>query len=149
MPGVDWRLYKAQLKKESSLDPGAISPAGAMGLAQFMPGTWTDVSRDLGFEGVSAFSVRHAIDAGAYYMATLRLKWSSPRPEVDRHNLALASYNAGFGNILAAQRLCAGALLYPDIIICLPQVTGRHAKETTNYVPAIWRLYTLQLFGGI
>lgn len=148
MPGVDWRLYKAQLYQESRLDPFAVSPAGAQGIAQFMPGTWAEVSGKLDFGGAHAFSAKYAIEAGAYYMARLRRNWHAPRPEADRHNLALASYNAGLGNILRAQRHCGGAALYAEIITCLPAITGHHAEETQTYIPRIWRHYSLIMIGG-
>lgn len=149
LPGVPWRLWKAQLYQESRLDPDAVSPAGAVGIAQFMPATWLAVSRQLGYGLIDRRLAAPAIEAGAYYMATLRAVWSSPRPEHDRHSLAMASYNAGTGNMLAAQRACGGALLYDDIMICLPQVTGRYAAETIGYAPAIWRWFALmQLEGG-
>lgn len=141
MPGVDWRLLKAQYWQESRLDPFAVSPAGAQGIAQFMPATWAETSKALRFGGVAAFSARHAIDAGAYYMSKQRRAWYSPRPERDRHSLALASYNAGLGNIAKAQRLCMGAIPYDAIIACLPDVTGHHAQETMTYVPRIWGYY--------
>src|SRR5690606_20537269 len=44
LPGYDWRLYKAQLWQESKLNPYATSPAGAKGIAQFMPATWAEWS---------------------------------------------------------------------------------------------------------
>lgn len=138
LPAVDWRLYKAQLWQESRLDPDAVSPVGARGLAQFMPATWDEVVRDLGL-GQAGPHEAVAIDAGAYYMAKLRRIWGTPRPERDRHSLALASYNAGAGNLIKAQRLCGMAVRFDDIIRCLPQVTGRHAAETQHYVPAIYR----------
>ncbi len=147
MPGVDWKLYKAQLFQESRLDPTAVSPAGAEGIAQFMPGTWGEVSEKLDFEGASAFSARFAIEAGAYYMARLRRNWFAPRPEWDRHSLAMASYNAGLGSILKAQRRCGGRNLYPEIIRCLPEVTGHHAAETQTYVPRIWKYHSQLLLG--
>ena len=128
------------------LDPDAVSPVGATGLAQFMPGTWADVSRQLGLHGVPPTHARHAIDAGAYYMARLQRTWSAPRPFMDRHMLAQASYNAGAGHLIKAQRLCTQqtqkpAALYADIIKCLPQVTGHHSRETITYVQRIarWR----------
>ncbi|MDP5211966.1 transglycosylase SLT domain-containing protein [Pseudoalteromonas tunicata] len=136
LPGVDWRLYKAQLIAESDLRVDVVSPVGASGIAQFMPGTWADVSRDLALSG-SPFDPQVAIPAGAFYMAKLRGGWRWRRPERDKHNLALASYNAGFGHVLAAQRLCGDAVLYADIVRCLPMVTGRHAVETRNYVARI------------
>jgi len=147
LPGVDWRLWKAQLYQESRLDPNAMSPVGASGLAQFMPGTWADVSRQLGMEGLSPTMVEPAILAGAYYMAKLRTSWSSPRPDMDRHYLAAASYNAGLGNILKAQKRCEMLLLYDDIIRCLPSVTGRHSKETITYIERIKKWFNQMLIG--
>lgn len=147
LPGVDWRLWKAQLYQESLLDPAAVSPVGAAGLAQFMPGTWAEVSRQLGYEAVSPHMAGPAIDAGAYYMARLRRGWNSPRPEADRHSLAAASYNAGFGNILAAQRVCGGAVEYAEIIRCLPEVTGHYSRETITYVQRIWKYWTQMVLG--
>lgn len=133
----DWRWWKAQLYQESRLDPQAVSPVGATGLAQFMPATWAEMQRRLGLEGVAPTHARHAIDAGAFYMARLRGEWSAPRPFMDRHRLAQASYNAGLGSLLAAQRRCGGVNPYCGIIRCLPDVTGRHSAETITYVERI------------
>lgn len=134
--------WKAQLWQESRLDPAAVSPAGARGLAQFMPGTWDDVVRQLDLpRGADPHAARLAIDAGAYYMAKLRRAWTAERPQIERHRLAQASYNAGLGNIVKAQRVCGGARGWPQISPCLSQVTGRHARETQGYVAliAMWR----------
>ena len=133
--------WKAQLYQESRLDPAAVSPVGAAGLAQFMPGTWAMVARELRLPAGVSPHRDVAIEVGAYYMAKLRGQWSAPRPAEDRHRLAQASYNAGLGHLLAAQRLCHGPPGYEDIVACLPQVTGRHSAETIGYVKAIakWR----------
>lgn len=88
-----------------------------------------------------------AIQAGAYYMAKLRAAWTAPRPEDDRHRLALASYNAGLGNILAAQRACGGPPGYDDVMACLPEITGRHAQETLSYAPLIYRWFAVMVVG--
>lgn len=133
--------WKAQLYQESRLDPSAVSPVGAAGLAQFMPGTWAQISRELRLP--PGLSPHHAwaIEAGAYYMAKLRSQWSAPRPALDRHQLAQASYNAGLGHLLSAQRKCGGPPGYEAIVACLPQITGKHSAETIGYVKAIakWR----------
>jgi len=147
LPGVDWRLWKAQLCAESRLEPDAVSPVGAQGIAQFMPATWREIAPAAGVGAASARQVRPAALAGAYYMARLRRGWSSPRPEADRHSLAMASYNAGFGHLLTAQRRCGGSVLYAEIITCLPEVTGEHSRETIGYVRRIWRLYTVEVVG--
>jgi len=146
LPGVDWRLLKAQYYQESHLKPEAVSPVGAAGVAQFMPGTWADVSKQLGLGNANPHMAEPAILAGAYYMSKLRRSWSSPRPESDRHSLALASYNAGFGNLLKAQRMCGGGNLYKDIEPCLVRVTGHNSKETETYVRRIWRYWMEMMF---
>jgi soluble lytic murein transglycosylase-like protein len=133
-----WKLWKAQLYQESRLDPAAVSPAGARGLAQFMPATWSDIARDLDLRGSPHDDI--AIDAGAYYMAKLRQTWRRDRSAAERNELAQASYNAGAGNILKAQRYCGGARLWPAVRECLPLVTGaRNAHETITYVQRIQR----------
>ena len=77
-------------------------------------------------------------------MARLRRAWSAPRPEDERHRLAQASYNAGLGNVLRAQRLCGTASIWVEISACLPRVTGaRNARETTTYVQRIARWRTM------
>lgn len=148
LPGVDCRLYKAQLFQESRLDPNAVSPVGARGLAQFMPATWAEVSEAIGQGNASPHMVSPAINAGAYYMARLRRTWRIMRPDADRHSLALASYNAGLGNMLKAQSVCNEAVLYSDIVECLPSITGHHSDETKTYVKRIWRYFTRMLVGG-
>lgn len=133
----DWTWWKAQLYQESRLDPDAESAVGASGLAQFMPATWADVSRQLGWAGMSPHVAKYAIAAGAYYMAQLRSVWIDDRSLMEKHRLAEASYNAGTGNILAAQRLCHGHL-WQEIAPCLAQVTGQqNADQTRDYVAYI------------
>lgn len=133
-----WRLWKAQLYQESRLDPRAVSPAGARGLAQFMPATWRDVTRTLGVVASPHDDI--AIEAGAYYMAKLRGNWRRDRTVLEKNELAQASYNAGLGNILKAQHRCADARLWMEIQTCLALVTGKqNARETKNYVARIAR----------
>lgn len=144
MPGLDWKLLKAQCYQESLLKPDAVSPVGAQGLCQFMPGTWRQVmERD-----VSAFVPELSIEAAAIYMSRLRRQWSAPRPEWDRHSLALASYNAGLGHLLTAQKRCGGVAAYNGIIRCLPYVTGRHSEETITYVARIWKWFRQMTLWG-
>ena len=124
------------------MDPNAKSPVGAEGIAQMMPGTWSDMIVAMNYDKyASPYDAKLAIEAGAYYMYRLRRGWSSPRPAGDRQKLAQASYNAGMGRMMAAQKLCGMSVLYDDIIVCLPDITGRHADETIEYVRRIerWR----------
>ena len=143
LPGVDWILLKAQYYQESLLDPDAISPVGARGIAQMMPGTWEEISQAMKWGGISPHDAEFAVEAGAFYMRRMRKGWSSPRPERDRHDLALASYNAGFGNLLKAQRHCGMPIEYPEIAECLPDITGHHSKETLTYVTRTRKWHTM------
>lgn len=129
--------WKAQLCQESGLDPKAVSPVGAKGLAQFMPGTWREVAAELGLGTRTAFDPSSAIDAGAYYMGKMRRFpdwrwWQDP----ERHRMSQAGYNAGPGNVRKALRLCPGQS-WSVVARCLPDVTGRHARETITYVDRI------------
>lgn len=142
----DYRWWKAQLYAESALDPSAVSPAGARGLAQLMPGTSREVAAALKAGAASPHDVAFAIEAGAFYMARMRKAWHAERPEAERRRLAQASYNAGLGNILKAQRACKAAtgdpcLAWEEVGAHLPSVTGRHAKETLGYVQRIERIH--------
>lgn len=141
-----WKLWKAQLYQESRLDPGAVSPVGARGLAQFMPATWDDVTREMGRVGGPQDDL--AVEAGAYYMAKLRRTWKADRTALQRQELAQASYNAGTGSILKAQTRCGGAPMWPQIAPCLEQVTGpEFSRETRTYVDRIgvwWKQMELQ-----
>ncbi len=138
----NWKYWKAQLYQESRLKPTAKSPVGAMGLAQFMPNTWKQISRELDYPMfANAYMPKYSVYAGAYYMRKLRNSWSWNRPAIEKNKLAQASYNAGLGNILNAQKLCDYTILWDDIKECLPQVTGHYSKETITYVERIKRWY--------
>jgi soluble lytic murein transglycosylase-like protein len=138
--GWDWRKTKAQLLQESRLNPKAVSPAGAQGIAQMMPGTWPEVRRGIGAPAdASPFEPRFAIPGCCWYMRLMLNNWSANGRSVeDRHNLALASYNAGLGNMLAAQKRASGAVDYDTIMHSLPYITGlRNSQETHEYVVRI------------
>lgn len=141
MPGVDWKLLKAQCYQESRFKPKAVSPVGAMGLCQFMPATWQDVPMFIR-EGSSAFDERANITAAAWYNSKLFQFWHWRRPELEKIKLMLASYNAGAANVSEAQKLCDMAINYDPIIKCLPDVTGHHSKETIHYVKSITKFWS-------
>jgi len=142
LPGSDWRRYKAQLYQESRLDTYAVSPAGASGIAQFMPGTWGDVAPVLGYDLLSPFVAEPAINAGAFYLAKQMGIWTEPRSYDELRILGEAGYNAGTGNILSAQRECRALPClecrnWDEISLYLHRVTGRHSAETIDYIQKI------------
>jgi membrane-bound lytic murein transglycosylase MltF len=141
LPVYDWRWFKAQARAESSLNPEAVSPAGAQGLMQIMPGTWADLEEELGIIA-SPFNAKVNIRFGVHYMRKMVRFWKAPRTDEERLKLAQASYNAGAGSILRAQRLCNDASLWSQIAWCLPEVTGgKNSHETITYVERIARYY--------
>ena len=134
--GTDWRMLKAQCYQESRLQPFAVSPVGAYGLCQFMPNTAAEMKRKHP-ELENFWLPEISIYAAARYMNQMNKFWSSPRPFDERYKLALASYNAGAGNIHKAQKRCGMPTPYKPIIKCLSLVTGHHSKETIDYVRLI------------
>jgi membrane-bound lytic murein transglycosylase F len=147
---LDWKWIKAQAMAESSLNPAAVSPVGARGLMQLMPGTSQEVARRLGLPD-RPHDPRIAILLGVAYDRQLWDMWSAPRPDAERLRLMLASYNAGPGNILEAQRRAQAAGLegaaWEDIAEHLPSVTGLHSVETINYVGRIEAFYPRLVVG--
>lgn len=133
-----WHWVKAQAFQESRFDPAAVSPVGATGLMQIMPATGRELARQTGVEGPLTSPAVNVL-YGTFYLRRMLSIWSTPRPPIARLELAFASYNAGAGHIIKAQTLANGALLWDDIQVALPQVTGRHSEETRTYVRRIHR----------
>jgi Transglycosylase SLT domain/D-alanyl-D-alanine carboxypeptidase/Putative Flp pilus-assembly TadE/G-like len=90
-------LLAAQIYAESGFNPFAVSPAGAQGIAQFMPGT----ARGMGLE--DPFDPDLAIDAQAHLMRDLLRRFGAVP-------LALAAYNAGPAPVSA----CGCVPPYPE-----------------------------------
>ena len=147
LPATDWRLLKAQGIQESQLEPNAKSQAGALGIMQFMPATWDEWSLKAGFKYVERTEPEASIFTGALYMRWLIAEWAWPRPEIDRYCLALASYNAGIGNLLKAQDAAHDSISYSSIVNKLPDITGDHARETIWYVKKILAYYNDMVTG--
>jgi hypothetical protein len=100
-------LLAAQLYVESGFNPNARSPAGAEGIAQFMPGT----AAALGL--ADPFDAPAAIDAQAHLMRDLLRRFASVP-------LALAAYNAGAGAVAG----CGCLPPYPETRAYVAKILG-------------------------
>ncbi|MFF3015918.1 NlpC/P60 family protein [Streptomyces sp. NPDC057939] len=98
-PQVTASLLAAQLYTESKFDPNAVSPVGAVGIAQFMPGTWTEHGVDGDGDGLKDIrNPADAIAAQAQYDCDLA-KDVKDVPGDSTENM-LAAYNAGGSNVI-------------------------------------------------
>jgi hypothetical protein len=80
--GLPEDFFARLIWKESRFDANAVSPAGAEGIAQFMPGTAK-------LRGLAdPFDIEQAISASAAYLGTLKAGFGNL-------GLAAAAYNAG------------------------------------------------------
>jgi hypothetical protein len=106
--GVDPALLSAVAKAESSYRSDAVSPAGARGLMQLMPGT----AREL---GVDPDVTAEAVDGAAKLLSNHLRSFNG------RVDLALAAYNAGAG----AVRKYGGVPPYTE--------TQNYVRKVTSY----------------
>ena len=124
---------KAMAVIESSLNPTAVSRAGAKGMWQFMYST----AKLYGL-GIDSFVDERLDPVKAAHAAAEYLKDSYNI--FGDWNLAIASYNCGAGNVNRAIRRSGGKRAFWDIYPYLP-------RETRGYVPAfVGALYTMTYY---
>jgi soluble lytic murein transglycosylase-like protein len=87
--GISPDLFVRQIQQESGFNPGATSPSGAVGIAQFMPATAAAM-------GVNPYDPTNALSGGARLMAQLSGQFGGDYAK------ALAAYNGGSGAVQAA-----------------------------------------------
>jgi soluble lytic murein transglycosylase-like protein len=88
--GLDPDFFSATILQESAFDRGALSAAGAVGIAQFTLDTAAG-------EGVDPFDWRDALRGSAALLARYVRAYDGEYP--DPYAAALAAYNAGPGNV--------------------------------------------------
>ena len=103
--------------QESSFQPGVTSPAGAQGVAQFMPGT--AAARGL----ANPYDPEQAIPKAAELLAALKAQFGNL-------GLAAAAYNAGPGRL--ANWLAGAGTLPEETRAYVAIVTGRVVEQWTG-----------------
>jgi soluble lytic murein transglycosylase-like protein len=106
--GISPTLFVRQINVESGFNPQALSPAGAEGIAQFLPGTAAAL-------GIDAWNPVAALRAAAGLMASYVHRYGGNDAQ------ALAAYNAGSGSLQGALNRCGVQWLS-----CLPPETQRY-----------------------
>lgn len=119
---VDPQLVRAVIATESNWDTAAVSPKGAMGLMQLIPGT----AEELGVR--NAFDPQQNVDAGVRYLGML----------LERYNFdfkkALAAYNAGPSVV---DRV-GGVPNYPETRHYVEKVTSNYLQTAPGGRPGAW-----------
>lgn len=107
--GISSYLFVRQINAESGFNPRAISPAGAIGIAQFMPATAAGL-------GINPYDPVQSLWGASRLMASYARQYGG------NYAKALGAYNAGPGNVSWAVYSCGSGWL-----VCMP-------AETQNYV---------------
>lgn len=110
--GISPDAFVRQIQQESGFNPNAGSPAGAEGIAQFMPGTAASM-------GVNPYDPSSALPGAARLMSDLASQFGGD------YSKALAAYNAGPGAVQSAVAQGGGSWL------------SYMPAETQNYVAVI------------
>jgi soluble lytic murein transglycosylase-like protein len=110
--GVDPRFIHAVIQQESNYDPKALSPAGARGLMQLMPGT---AKR---FDCQDTKDEACNVEAGTKYLAWLLKRFNGDV------KLVLAAYNAGEGAVDKYQ----GVPPYPETQNYVNKIVANYGK---------------------
>src|SRR5260221_6120575 len=79
--GINPDLFIRQIRQESAFNSGAMSPAGVIGIAQFMPATAADM-------GVDPYNPVQPLYGAAHLMANLSAMYGG------NYAMALAAYNS-------------------------------------------------------
>jgi Transglycosylase SLT domain len=110
--GIDPDLFVKQINQESGFNPNAISPAGAIGIAQFMPQTAASL-------GIDPYNAEQSLNGASHLMASYINKYGDYRK-------ALACYNAGCNRLEWAMENCS------YYYWCLPTETERYIDTITS-----------------
>lgn len=133
MYGVDICLVYGVIRTESNFDPDAVSGAGAIGLMQIMPETFTwlqnyrtDFMPEEILKSDELYDPETNIDYGVYLLSYLLEKYEGDT------SLAICAYNAGYGNVdewlangtISEENVTAEEIPFPETSNYLTKVTN-------------------------
>lgn len=129
---IERALALAVTRQESAFNAAAVSPSGALGLMQLMPGTARDVAGRLGLPFVQSkltADPSYNVTLGSQYLAEMLQRFGGS------YELALAAYNAGPSRVARWLQTIGdprgGKIDMVDWIEMIP------LRETRNYVERI------------
>ena len=129
--GRGWSLVHGITRQESSFDKAAVSHAGARGMMQLMPGTAREQSGKMGMGydyGRLTSDSNYNVMLGSAYFQRLVNMWDGNYP------LAVASYNAGAGNVRKWVRSYGDPRGNVDIVSWIEKIPF---EETRGYVQRV------------
>lgn len=132
--GIPREFFARLIFKESRFDANAVSPAGAEGIAQFMPGTAAMRGLD------DSFDIDKALPASAKYLGELKTG-------LGNLGLAAAAYNAGEGRV--SRWLSSGGFLPLETENYVLDIMGEPADNFTeaSYAGTVQPLHPKLGFG--
>ncbi len=111
--GISPDYFTRQINLESGFNPNAVSPSGAVGIAQFLPSTAAGL-------GINPWDPYSALNGAAKLMASYNRSYGG------NYAMALAAYNGGSGTVQYAVNACGPS----NWMNCLPY-------QTRNYIRVI------------
>ncbi len=123
--GLPIGLFDAVIMQESRYQPSAVSPKGAFGLAQLMPGTAQQL-------GVDRFSLIENLRGGARYLKQHVNRFR-------RYDLALAAYNAGPGRVERTRQVPRIAETQAYVRTIMANWTGAASSVEATALPLPYR----------
>jgi soluble lytic murein transglycosylase-like protein len=126
---VPARWIRAVIQIESAGNEHSISPRGAMGLMQLMPGTWAELSARYGL-GLDPFDARDNVLAGTAYLKEMHDRFGSAG--------FLAAYHAGPSryeqHLATGQRLPSETMAYVAAVTpLLDDGQGEHTASRNRH----------------
>ena len=112
--GISADIFEKQINQESGFNPNAVFPAGAIGIAQFMPSTAQSL-------GINPYDAVQSLSGAASLMSRYYTRYQS-------YDKALAAYNVGSDSLDGAIASCGSGWRG-----CVPAETRRYIAAIVGY----------------